>query len=324
MKILVTGGAGYIGSVVAHRLVEEGHRVTVLDDLSTGFAEAVPEGADLVRGTMARAAEVLGAPGGHDAVVHLAGRALIDDSVRRPERYWQGNTTESLTLLDAMLAAGVGRIVFSSTAAVYGQPERVPIEENAPTVPTNPYGDSKLAVDLALTAYARAHGLAAVSLRYFNVAGAVGRFGERHTPETHIIPLALDAALGRRPEFAVFGDDYPTPDGTCVRDFVHVADIAEAHVAALRGAVPGEHRVHNMGNGTGFSVREVLAAVGRAAGRPVPTRNAPRRPGDPAVLVASNERIRRELGWKPDRPDLDTMIEDAYRFHRELHGDGAR
>ncbi|MGA5133445.1 UDP-glucose 4-epimerase GalE [Streptomyces olivoreticuli] len=314
MRILVTGGAGYIGSVVAHRLIEEGHRVTVLDDLSTGFAEAVPEGARFVRGTMADAAAVLGGPETHDAVVHLAGRALIDDSVRRPERYWHGNTVESLTLLDAMLAAGVGRFVFSSTAAVYGQPTSVPIEETAPTVPTNPYGDSKLAVDLALTAYARAHGMASVSLRYFNVAGAVGRYGERHAPETHIIPLALDAALGRRADFAVFGDDYPTPDGTCVRDFIHVADVAEAHLAALRGAVPGEHRVYNMGNGTGFSVREVVAAVGRVAGRPVRVRAAPRRAGDPAVLVASNERIRRELGWKPGRGDLEEMIADAWRF----------
>ncbi|GAA0366720.1 UDP-glucose 4-epimerase GalE [Streptomyces blastmyceticus] len=316
MRILVTGGAGYIGSVVAHRLIEEGHRVTVLDDLSTGFAEAVPEGARFVRGTMADAAAVLGGPETFDAVVHLAGRALIDDSVRRPERYWHGNTVESLTLLDAMLAAGVGRFVFSSTAAVYGQPTSVPIEETAPTVPTNPYGDSKLAVDLALTAYARAHGMASVSLRYFNVAGAVGRYGERHAPETHIIPLALDAALGRRADFAVFGDDYPTPDGTCVRDFIHVADVAEAHLAALRGAVPGEHRVYNMGNGTGFSVREVVAAVGRVAGRPVRVRAAPRRAGDPAVLVASNERIRRELGWKPGRGDLEGMITDALRFRR--------
>ncbi|WKK24895.1 UDP-glucose 4-epimerase GalE [Streptomyces olivoreticuli] len=314
MRILVTGGAGYIGSVVAHRLIEEGHRVTVLDDLSTGFAEAVPDGARFVRGTMADAAAVLGGPETHDAVVHLAGRALIDDSVRRPERYWHGNTVESLTLLDAMLAAGVGRFVFSSTAAVYGQPTSVPIEETAPTVPTNPYGDSKLAVDLALTAYARAHGMASVSLRYFNVAGAVGRYGERHAPETHIIPLALDAALGRRADFAVFGDDYPTPDGTCVRDFIHVADVAEAHLAALRGAVPGEHRVYNMGNGTGFSVREVVAAVGRVAGRPVRVRAAPRRAGDPAVLVASNKRIRRELGWKPGRGDLEGMIADAWRF----------
>ncbi|MEU2869663.1 UDP-glucose 4-epimerase GalE [Streptomyces olivoreticuli] len=316
MRILVTGGAGYIGSVVAHRLIEEGHRVTVLDDLSTGFAEAVPEGARFVRGTMADAAAVLGGPETHDAVVHLAGRALIDDSVRRPERYWHGNTVESLTLLDAMLAAGVGRFVFSSTAAVYGQPGSVPIEESAPTVPTNPYGDSKLAVDLALTAYARAHGMASVSLRYFNVAGAVGRYGERHAPETHIIPLALDAALGRRADFAVFGDDYPTPDGTCVRDFIHVADVAEAHLAALRGAVPGEHRVYNMGNGRGFSVREVVAAVGRVVGRPVPVRDASRRAGDPAVLVASNERIRRELGWKPGRGDLEKMIGDALRFRR--------
>ncbi|GGP36589.1 UDP-glucose 4-epimerase GalE [Streptomyces abikoensis] len=317
MKILVTGGAGFIGSVVTRRLLEEGHRVVVLDDLSTGFADAVPRGAELVRGTMARALDVLtGYRGPFDAVLHLAARALIDDSVRHPERFWRNNTVESLTLLDAVLSAGVRRLVFSSTAAVYGQPERVPIEESAPTVPTNPYGASKLAVDLALEAYARAHGLASVSLRYFNVAGALGDSGERHEPETHIIPLALDAALGGGAEFAVFGDDYPTPDGTCVRDFIHVADIADAHLAALAGAVPGEHRNYNLGNGRGFSVREVLDAVARVTGRRVPTRPAARRPGDPAVLVASGERILRELGWKPARPDLDGMIEDASRFRR--------
>lgn len=317
MKILVTGGAGFIGGVVTRRLLDEGHRVVVLDDLSTGFADAVPRGAGFVRGTMAEAAAVLtGGPGPFDAVLHLAARALIDDSVRHPERFWRNNTVESLTLLDAVLRAGVGRLVFSSTAAVYGQPERVPIEESAPTVPTNPYGASKLAVDLALEAYARAHGLASVSLRYFNVAGALGGSGERHEPETHIIPLALDAALDGRGEFAVFGDDYPTHDGTCVRDFIHVADIADAHLAALRGAVPGEHRNYNLGNGKGFSVREVLDAVGRVTGRRVPARVADRRPGDPAVLVASGERVRRELGWKPARPGLDGMIEDAWRFRR--------
>ncbi|MFF4601526.1 UDP-glucose 4-epimerase GalE [Streptomyces sp. NPDC001339] len=316
MKILVTGGAGFIGSVVAHRLVEEGHDVVVLDDLSTGFADAVPPGAEFVRATTDTAAGLLEGRGPFDAVLHLAAHALIDDSVRRPERYWRNNTVASLTLLDAVLRAGVGRVVFSSTAAVYGQPERTPIDETAPTVPTNPYGASKLAVDLALDAYARAHGLASVSLRYFNAAGAAGEFGERHEPETHLIPLALDAALGHRPEFAVFGDDYPTRDGTCVRDFIHVADIAEAHLAALAGAVPGEHRNYNLGNGTGFSVREVLDAVARVTGRPVPSRAAARRPGDPAVLVADGERIRRELGWEPGRPALDGMIEDAWRFHR--------
>ncbi|MFC5722374.1 UDP-glucose 4-epimerase GalE [Streptomyces gamaensis] len=316
MKVLVTGGAGFIGSAVACRLLEEGHRVVVLDDLSTGFADAVPRGAAFVRGSMSEAAGVLSGQGPFDAVLHLAARALIDDSVRRPERFWRNNTVESLTLLDAVLRAEVGRLVFSSTAAVYGQPDRVPIEESAPTVPANPYGASKLAVDLALEAYARAHGLAAVSLRYFNVAGALGEFGERHEPETHIVPLALEAALGGRGEFPVFGDDYPTHDGTCVRDFIHVADVAEAHLAALRGAVPGEHRAYNLGNGAGFSVREVLAAVARVTGRRVPARVVARRPGDPAVLVASAGRVRRELGWQPARPALDGMIEDAWRFHR--------
>ncbi|GAA2253934.1 UDP-glucose 4-epimerase GalE [Streptomyces amakusaensis] len=316
MRLLVTGGAGYIGSVVAQRLLAEGHGVVVVDDLSSGFASAVPEGAEFVRGDMAEAARVLGGSGPFDGVVHLAARSLIDDSVRHPERYWHGNTAQSLLLLDAMISAGVGRIVFSSTAATYGQPDRVPITEDAPTAPTNPYGASKLAVDHALSDYARAHGLSAVSLRYFNVAGAVGRAGELHTPETHIIPLALEAALGFRPEFAVYGDDYPTPDGTCVRDFIHVADIAEAHLAALSGAVAGTHTIYNLGNGQGFSVLEVLAAVERVTGSPVPHRPAARRPGDPATLIASGERIRRELGWKPGRPSLEEMIEDAYAFRR--------
>ncbi|MGC0420183.1 UDP-glucose 4-epimerase GalE [Embleya sp. AB8] len=319
MRLLVTGGAGYIGSVVAHRLLAEGHRVVVLDDLSSGFADSVPEGAEFVRGTMSEAARVLGGPRRFDGVVHLAARSLIDDSVRRPERYWHGNTVETLTLLAAMLRAGVERLVFSSTAATYGQPDRVPIDEDAPTVPTNPYGHSKLAVDMALGAYARAHRLGAVSLRYFNVAGAVGPFGERHEPETHIIPIALDAALGRRPEFTVFGGDYPTHDGTCVRDFIHVADVAEAHLAALRDVSPGEHRIYNLGNGSGFSVLQVLGAVEQVLGRPVPKRIADRRPGDPAILVAAGGRIHRELGWKPGRPGLEEMIEDAWHFHRARH-----
>ncbi|MFH8983929.1 UDP-glucose 4-epimerase GalE [Streptomyces varsoviensis] len=320
MRLLVTGGAGYIGSVVARRLLDEGHRVVVVDDLSSGFADAVPRGAEFVRGTMAEAARVLAGPRRFDGVVHLAARSLIDDSVRRPERYWRGNTVETLRLLDAMLAAGVERLVFSSTAATYGQPAEVPITESAPTAPTNPYGASKLAVDKALDDYTRAHPLGAVSLRYFNVAGSVGDCGERHEPETHVIPIALDVALGRRPEFSVYGDDYPTRDGTCVRDFIHVADIAEAHLAALRTVAPGEHRIYNLGNGQGFSVLEVLDAVARVTGRPVPSRAADRRPGDPPTLVAAGDLIRRELGWKPGRPDLAEMIEDAYRFHRARRG----
>ncbi|MEV0263518.1 UDP-glucose 4-epimerase GalE [Streptomyces sp. NPDC050617] len=320
MRLLVTGGAGYIGSVVARRLLDEGHRVVVVDDLSSGFADAVPRGAEFVRGTMAEAARVLAGPHRFDGVVHLAARSLIDDSVRRPERYWRGNTVETLRLLDAMLAAGVGRLVFSSTAATYGQPAEVPITESAPTAPTNPYGASKLAVDKALGDYTRAHPLGAVSLRYFNVAGSVGDCGERHEPETHVIPIALDVALGRRPEFSVYGDDYPTRDGTCVRDFIHVGDIAEAHLAALRAVAPGEHRIYNLGNGQGFSVLEVLDAVASVTGRPVPSRPTGRRPGDPPTLVAAGELIRRELGWKPGRPGLEEMIEDAYRFHRARRG----
>ncbi|MCP2261623.1 UDP-glucose 4-epimerase [Streptoalloteichus tenebrarius] len=318
MRLLVTGGAGYVGSVVAHQLLSAGHQVVVLDDLSSGYPEAVPDGADLVVGGMAEAARLFAERGPFDGVVHLAARSLIDDSVRHPERYWHGNTVQTLALLDAMREAGVPRIVVSSTAATYGQPSEIPISETSPTVPTNPYGDSKLAVDLMLAGYARAHGIAAISLRYFNVAGAVGRHGERHDPETHVIPLALRSSLGEGPDFfPVFGADYPTPDGTCVRDFVHVADIANAHLAALDRARSGEHRVYNLGNGKGFSVLEVLDAVAAVTGRPVPRRPADRRPGDPAVLVASGERARRELGWRPARPTLEEMISDAYRFHRD-------
>lgn len=317
MRLLVTGGAGYIGSVVTLHLLRAGHEVTVLDDLSTGHADAVPDGAAFVEGTLAdTAAGVLATGDPYDGVLHFAAKALVGESVEHPERYWHTNVAGSLALLDAMRANAVPRLVFSSTAATYGEPEQVPIVETAPTRPTNPYGASKLAVDMMIAAEARAHGLGAVSLRYFNVAGASGAQGERHAVETHIIPIALQVVAGERPAFGIHGDSYPTPDGTCVRDYVHVDDLAEAHLLALAAATPGEHRIYNLGSGAGFSVLDVVEAVRRVTGHPVPTEVTDRRPGDPAVLVASSAKIRDELGWSPRKPTVDAMVADAWEFVR--------
>ncbi|MFJ2031471.1 UDP-glucose 4-epimerase GalE [Streptosporangium sp. NPDC087985] len=314
MKLLVTGGAGYIGSVVAAQLVEAGHRVTVLDDLSTGHADAVPAGARFVEGSITEAAEVLP---GMDGVLHFAAKSLVGESVESPGLYWAHNLGGTLSLLDAMRAADVGRIVFSSTAATYGEPERSPVLETDPTRPTNPYGASKLAVDTALTTFAGLYGLAAVSLRYFNVGGAYtggdGRvYRERHTVETHLIPNLLTVALGARESVSVFGTDYPTPDGTCVRDYIHVADLARAHLLALEACSTGEHKIYNLGNGTGFSVREVLSVCREVTGHEIPEVVCERRAGDPAVLVASSEKIRRELGWKPEHPSVRDIVSDAW------------
>ncbi|WP_119728531.1 UDP-glucose 4-epimerase GalE [Thermomonospora amylolytica] len=313
MKLLVTGGAGYIGSVVAAQLLEAGHRVVVLDDLSTGHADAVPEGAELVRGTLRdKALEVLEGAG-FDAVLHFAAKSLVGESVERPGLYWDRNLGESLALLDAMRETGVDRIVFSSTAATYGEPERTPILETDPTRPTNPYGATKLAIDATLTEFARLYGIGGVSLRYFNVAGAYGRFGERHTVETHLIPNVLAVAAGARESVNVFGEDYPTPDGTCIRDYIHVVDLGRAHLLALEACTPGTHRIYNLGNGNGFSVREVIEVCREVTGHPIPANVGPRRPGDPAVLVASSEKIQSELGWKPEH-DLRQMVSDAWAF----------
>jgi UDP-glucose 4-epimerase len=317
VRLLVTGGAGYIGGVVALHLLQAGHQVTVLDDLSTGHADSVPDGATFVPGDLAeRAGAVLADGEPYDGVLHFAAKALVAESVEHPERYWRTNVAGTLALLDAMRANAVPRLVFSSSAATYGEPDEVPIVETAPARPTNPYGATKLAVDMMITSEARAHGLGAASLRYFNVAGASGGQGERHSPETHIIPIALQVVAGQRPAFAVYGTDYPTPDGTCIRDYVHVADLAEAHLLALAGAAPGEHRIYNLGNGAGFSVLDVVEAVRRVTGHPLPTEIGPRRPGDPAVLVASSARIREELGWVPRRPTVDEMVADAWTFEQ--------
>lgn len=329
MTLVVTGGAGYVGSVCAQHLLDAGHDVVVVDDLSTGHEDAVPPGARLVVGDVAEIAdEVLGA-GGVDGVIHCAARSLVGESAAEPAKYWHGNVVTTIRLLDALRRHEVPRLVFSSTAATYGEPESSPITEDAPTRPTNTYGATKLAVDHAIGTYAAASGGAfgAVSLRYFNVAGAhpVPTLGERHTVETHLIPLVLQVALGQRDEVAIFGDDWPTDDGTCVRDYIHVDDLAEAHLLALdllaRGDAPsvdraGGHLVCNLGNGTGFSVLEVIEACRRVTGHPIPARVAPRRTGDPGVLVASSARARAELGWKPTHTDLDGIVADAWAFAR--------
>jgi UDP-glucose 4-epimerase len=316
VKLLVTGGAGYVGSVCAAKLIEAGHDVVVLDDLSTGHADAVPDGARFVQGDVAEQADGLLAEGGFDGVLHFAAKSLVGESMQDPAKYWFGNVVTSLRLLEAIRAHGVPRLVFSSTAATYGEPDSVPIEETAPTRPTNTYGASKLAIDMAITSYSVAHGLAATSLRYFNVAGAYDRYGERHTTETHLIPIVLQVALGQREDVQVYGDDYATPDGTCLRDYIHVADLADAHLLALRHATAGQHRIYNLGSGTGFSVQQVIDTCRAVTGHPIPARLAERRAGDPASLVASSDRARSELGWSPSRTDLAGIVGDAWKFTR--------
>ncbi|MFD7611077.1 UDP-glucose 4-epimerase GalE [Streptomyces sp. NPDC059828] len=311
---LVTGGAGYVGSVVVAHLLEAGHRVTVLDDLSTGFRVGVPAGAEFIEGRVQDAARWLTSD--FDGVFHFAAYSQVGESVADPEKYWTNNVGGTMALLAAMRSAGVDRLVFSSTAATYGEPVSIPITETDPTAPTNPYGASKLAVDHMISGQCAAYGLGAASLRYFNVAGAYGDCGERHDPESHLIPLVLQVALGTRAEISVYGDDYPTPDGTCVRDYIHVADLAEAHLLAMDRITPGEHLVCNLGNGNGFSVREVIETVRKVTGRPVPETVAPRRPGDPAVLVASAAAAHECLGWSPSRADLAGIIADAWEFAR--------
>ena len=292
--------------------------MTVLDDLSKGHERAIPEGAKFVRVNLLDAeglSQVLGES--YDGVLHFAALSLVGESVEQPGRYYRANVVGTLNLLDAMQKTGVSRLVFSSTAAVYGEPEEVPIPENAPTLPTNPYGGSKLAADQLIGFYAGAHGLSATSLRYFNVAGASDSLGEDHEPETHLIPLVLEAAIGEREDVKIFGTDYPTDDGTAVRDYIHVEDLGRAHLLALGAAgeaESGEHRVYNLGNGSGFSVREVVEVAREVTGRPIEAVEAPRRAGDPPVLVASSEKIRADLGWTPEKPELYAMISDAWEW----------
>jgi len=325
VKLVVTGGAGYVGSVSAARLVEAGHEVVVVDDLSTGHADAVPEGVRFVEGDIAEVAGPLLAEG-FDGVLHCAAKSLVGESMQDPAKYWNGNVVTSLRLLEAMRDNGTQRLVFSSTAATYGEPEQVPIVETTPTRPTNTYGATKLAIDFAITSFATAHGLAGMSLRYFNVAGAyvapeVKHLGERHAVETHLIPIVLQVALGQREKVQMYGDDWPTEDGTCVRDYIHVLDLAEAHLLAMEHAKPGRHGIYNLGSGFGFSVKQVIDTCRQVTGHEIPAEVAPRRAGDPAVLVASSERARQELGWQPKHEDLASIVGDAWAFARARRGD---
>jgi UDP-glucose 4-epimerase len=315
MKLLVTGGAGYIGSVVSRQLLQAGHEVVVLDSLERGHRAAVAPEARFVEADL-RDAEAIKeiVSEGFDGALHFAALALVGESVSHPERYYHANVVGTMNLLDALCATGVPRLVFSSTCAVYGQPDAVPISESAPPRPASPYGASKLAVDLMIGDYCRAHQLGAVSLRYFNVAGASGDVGEDHYPETHLIPNILRTALGRNPQVEVFGTDYPTPDGTAIRDYIHIEDLSDAHLLALDGTIMGQHRIFNLGTGTGFSVREVIETARRVTEREIPVREGPRRPGDPPSLVASSERIRAELGWEARKPGLEQIVADAWAF----------
>ena len=316
MKLLVTGGAGYVGSVCAKVLLEQHHQVVIVDDLSTGNADAVPAGAEFVDGDVVAVARRLLPGGSFDGVLHFAAKSLVGESVEAPERYWHANVVKTLELLEAIRESGTERLVFSSTAATYGEPDVVPITEDAPTRPTNAYGATKLAIDHAITSYARAYGLAAVSLRYFNVAGAYAGHGERHGVETHLIPLILQVATGQRAEILVFGNDWPTPDGTAIRDYIHVRDLADAHLLALQSAQASSHRIYNLGNGTGFSVREVIACCREVTGHPIAARDVGRRAGDPAVLIASSAKAIAELGWQPRHSDLREIVSDAWEFVR--------
>ncbi len=320
MKLLVVGGAGYIGSVVAAQLIEAGHTVTVADNLSKGHDWAVPPKATFAEIDVLDATALTELVGdGFDGVLHFAALSLVGESVAEPVRYFRTNVAGTLNLLDAIRTAGVERLVFSSTAATYGEPEDVPILETAPTVPTNPYGASKLSVDMAIgaecaAAAGQSRSFGATSLRYFNVAGASGDYGELHDPETHLIPLVLRVAAGLRDSVQIYGTDYPTPDGTAVRDYIHVEDLARAHLLALDAITPGTHAIYNLGNGTGFSVREVVEACRAVTGHPIPAAEVGRRAGDPAVLVASSDKIRQALGWVPEKPSLEAMVGDAWNW----------
>lgn len=321
MNVLVAGGAGYIGSHTVEALVAAGHKVTVYDSLVTGHMEAVPETVLLIEGDLADTDFLKHVLVTYeiDAVMHFAAFSLVGDSMERPEEYYRNNVLGTFSLLGAMKASGVDKLVFSSTAAVYGEPEKWPIEETALTCPTNVYGRTKLTVEGMLADYARAYELQYVSLRYFNAAGAAkgGYIGEDHAPETHLLPLVLKTALGQRKAVQIFGTDYPTEDGTCVRDYVHVEDLAAAHVLALNHlARDGGSRVYNLGSERGFSVRQVVDTAKKVTGVDFTVEERPRRAGDPAVLVASSERIRRELGWQPKKSDLETIVQDAWAWHK--------
>jgi UDP-glucose 4-epimerase len=330
-RVLVTGGAGYVGSAVVAALLGAGHRVAVFDNLTTGHRSALADqDVTLMAGDLADRPAIEEALRAFraDAVIHTAGSIEAGESMKDPGKYYRNNVVTSLNLLDAMVAAGVERFVFSSSAAVYGNPSRVPIEEDDPVGPTNCYGETKLAIERAAAWYGIAHNLRSVFLRYFNAAGATERLGEAHRPESHLIPLVLQVALGQRESIAIYGTDYPTPDGTCIRDYVHIVDLAQAHVLALDVAKnlqttldSPRHRAYNLGNGAGFSVREVVETVRRVTGHPIPAVETPRRPGDPAVLVANSARAASELRWQRRYPDLESIVSSAWRWH-QIHPRG--
>jgi UDP-glucose 4-epimerase len=321
MKILVTGGAGYIGGTVTRLLLAGGHAVTVYDNLCHSKRLAVAEDAEFVEGDIADRAllEATLSAGRFDGVMHFAALIEAGESMKHPEVYFRNNTASTLTLLEAMLATGHDKLVFSSTAACYGEPETTPILESAKLAPTNPYGESKLLVEQMLGWMNLVHNFKYASLRYFNVAGAIEGYGEAHEPESHLIPLILDVAMGRREKIKVFGRDYPTKDGSCVRDYIHVRDLAEAHLLALGALKERGKVIYNIGNGQGFTVLEVIESVKRVTGRPVAVEECPRRPGDPAVLVAGSEKIKAELGWRPRFTELDEIVASAWEWHQRRY-----
>ncbi len=318
MNVLVLGGAGYIGSHVLKVMAAHGHKCVVLDDLSKGHIQAV-QGAPFIKANAADRAALVQAMRQHeiDLVIHLAAFIEAGESVVHPDKYFRNNTMIGLNVLDAMRDAGVRNLVFSSTAAVYGQPDRVPIEEADRLAPINPYGSSKLCVEYMMEAYTAAFGLGCIALRYFNVAGAdpAGEIGEDHIPETHLIPLVLQVPLGKRPAIKIFGDDYDTPDGTCIRDYIHVLDLAEAHRLAAAAIEPGKTKVFNLGNGEGFSVKQIIDTCRKVTGKKIAAENAPRRPGDPARLIASSAKAQKELGWRPQYPSVETIVAHAWNWH---------
>jgi len=321
MNILVTGGAGYIGGTVARVLMDGGHSVTIYDNLCHSKRSALPLQASFVEGDLADRTlleRTLNA-GRFDAVMHFAALIEAGESMQKPEVYFRNNAAGSLTLLEAMTATCTRRLVFSSTAACYGEPEKTPITEDAKLQPTNAYGESKLLVEQMLRWFNQIHGLRYASLRYFNVAGAIEGYGESHEPESHLIPLVLDVALGRRGNIKIFGTDYPTHDGTCIRDYIHVKDLTDAHLLALGALEQHDRLIYNIGNGQGFTVREVIESVRRVTGAPIPVEEQPRRPGDPAVLVASSEKIKRELAWSPKFADLDRIVATAWEWHQKRY-----
>jgi UDP-glucose 4-epimerase len=317
LRILVTGGVGYIGGTVARALAQQGHDVVVYDNLCHATRALLPAGVKFVQGDVAdRSGLEKLLSSGFDGVMHFAALIEAGESMLKPELYFRNNTAATLSLLEAMISTGVHRLVFSSTAAVYGEPDVTPIPEDAPLRPTNPYGESKLLVEKMLSWVYRVHGLRYASLRYFNVAGAMSGRGEAHEPESHLIPLVLDVALGRREKIKIYGDDYPTPDGTCIRDYIHVEDLAHAHLLAFEALATRGPLIYNLGNGAGFSVLAVIESARRVTGRPIPVEIVPRRAGDPAILIASSEKIARELGWKPRHSNLDEIIESAWAWQQ--------